>query len=106
MTQGPAWSCDEAHPSGGSSVMGDNTPSAECRRPEDFPGRLGASRALRAGLAILLLGPATLSLAQQAERPAGGGRDESLSRIISDYQQQRARLDRERIGRLTRLAES
>lgn len=47
-----------------------------------------------------------MALAQQTERPVEGVQDDSLSRIISDYQQQRARLDRERIERLTRLAGS
>jgi thiol-disulfide isomerase/thioredoxin len=44
--------------------------------------------------------------AQKTERPAEATKAESLSRIDAEYQRERARLDRERIERLTRLAES
>src|SRR4051794_7603147 len=52
----------------------------------------------------LYLVPATTARAQSAVRAEGGAEAESLSRIDADYQQQRARIDRERIERLTRLA--
>lgn len=58
-------------------------------------GRL-ASWALCCGLVALAL-----------YRPASGlAQEESLAKIDADYERQRARLDRERIERLTRLAES
>ena len=46
------------------------------------------------------------TVAQQAEQADEGPEADSLSRIDADYQQQRARIDRERIERLTRLAAS
>jgi thiol-disulfide isomerase/thioredoxin len=60
-----------------------------------------AWRALCAGLASITLGTPAITHGQQPE-PVGT----ELARIDADYQRQRARLDRERIERLTRLAES
>lgn len=53
-----------------------------------------------AGLMTSYLIPTTAARAQSAVRAEA----DSLSRIDADYQQQRARIDRERIERLTRLA--
>lgn len=68
-------------------------------------GGFTASRFLCAGLIALSLDAPARALAQGAGQPAESVAD-SLSRIDAEYQQQRARIDRERIERLMRLAES
>lgn len=59
---------------------------------------------IRAGLtAVLLILPA-MTFAQPAGRTNDHAGADSLTTIDAEYQQQRARIDRERIDRLTRLA--
>lgn len=65
-----------------------------------------SARIACAGLIASLLIPFTTARGQEQEagRANEGAGADSLSRIDEDYQQQRARIDRERIERLTRLA--
>ena len=72
-------------------------------RPSRGVPALGTLHAWLIALSLNLPGTAH---AQKPERPAEATKAESLSRIDADYQRQRARIDRERIERLTRLAES
>ena len=76
------------------------------RHRKGVSGGFPAFRVLSLWLIAVFLNPPGVSPAQQAERPAEEAKAESLSRIDADYQRQRARLDRERIERLTRLADS
>ena len=71
-----------------------------------FTGGTLAMRSLWASLIAMSLIPPALTLAQQAEQPSEVPDADALSRIDADYQQQRARIDRERIERLTQLAAS
>ena|GEM_PF-559350 len=87
-------------------MIEDKSPSADCQGPESLPGRFSTFPVLYTALATLFLAPGTITLAQPAARPAEGAQNESLSKVLSDYQEQRVRLDRERIQRLTRLAGS
>lgn len=87
-------------------MIEDKSPSADCQGPESLPGRFSNFPVLYTALATLFLAPGTITLAQPAARPAEGAQNESLSKVLSDYQEQRVRLDRERIQRLTRLAGS
>lgn len=87
-------------------MIGDTSPSVDCPRRKNFLAWLPAFRILCAGLGALGCSPVAMTFAQEPARPAEAGKVESLASIIADYQQQRARLDRERIERLTRLAKS
>jgi thiol-disulfide isomerase/thioredoxin len=72
-------------------------------RPSRGVPALGTIPAWLIALSLNLPGAAQ---AQQTEQPAEAAKAESLSRIDAEYQRERARIDRERIERLTRLAES
>jgi thiol-disulfide isomerase/thioredoxin len=79
---------------------------ADRRGRRGFIGGSLALRTLWASLIALSLIPPGMTLAQQAGQPGEGPDADALSRIDADYQQQRTRIDRERIERLTRLAAS